>query len=470
MTAASESQTTTGRSSGLGWISLFRLSLFQACLGTLAVVFLGMFNRILITELAFPALLAGGGLAFEQLVSPARVLFGHISDTRPWFGRHRTPYIVLGAIGICVLASLSVPVSFAVRDAITSDLLWIKLAGVLGFCGLFAGYGLFTSLASTTYLALVIDRSTEEERPRCIAIIWAMLTVGIVVGAIVISVATRSMDGVTDPMALQPLLQTFMLRVSLAVLVLTLLACLGIERPLQRQGSKPIQDLVTLRDAWAVISSSRQILVFFAFLVLYTLGLFLQDPILESFAAEVFAMPISKTILLNAYWGSGTLVGLLFAGLWFTPRVGKLATAKIGCWLVVVSLGLLLLAGWLEAIQLLPPVMVLFGLAAGIGTNSALTLMLDLTLPAMAGTFVGIWGLAQALSRALGKIGGGGLLDLGRHLFPEAGPFSGFAMVFVVEILVMIGAALVLNQLSIRSFREATSKRLEAVLLAEIEG
>ena len=59
---------------GLRWPTLLRLSLFQACLGTLAVLFTGTFNRILITELAFPALLAGGGLGFEQLVSPARVL------------------------------------------------------------------------------------------------------------------------------------------------------------------------------------------------------------------------------------------------------------------------------------------------------------------------------------------------------------------------------------------------------------
>lgn len=470
MTAATTGPEALNPSQRLGWIDLMRLSLFQACLGTLAVVFTGMFNRILITELAFPALLAGGGLAFEQLVSPSRVLFGHLSDSRSWFGAHRTPYILLGAVGICLLAALSVPISFAVREAITSGSVALGTAGVLAFCGLFAAYGLCTSLASTSYLALVIDRSSEEERPRCIGIIWAMLTVGIVVGAIVISVATRSMDGIETPELLQPLLQSFMQRVALAVLLLTLLAILGMERRRSNTGETAMQDLVTLNDAWAVITSSRQILVFFGFLVLYTLGLFLQDPILESFAAEVFGMPISKTTLLNAYWGSGTLVGLLFAGLWFTPKVGKLATARIGCWLVVLSLALLLLTGWLEAMRFLPAVMVLFGLAAGIGTNSALTLMLDLTLPAMAGTFVGIWGLAQALSRALGKVGGGGLLDLGRRLFPDQGPFSGFALVFGVEIVVMIAAALVLNHLSVRQFRSATAQRLETVLLAEIEG
>ena len=60
-------------------LNLIRLSLFQGCLGCLAVIFAGMLNRVMISELAFPALLVGGGLAFEQLMAPSRVLFGNIS-------------------------------------------------------------------------------------------------------------------------------------------------------------------------------------------------------------------------------------------------------------------------------------------------------------------------------------------------------------------------------------------------------
>ena len=43
------------------------------------------------------------------------------------------------------------------------------------------------------------------------------------------------------------------------------------------------------------MTSSRQIVIIFGFLVLFTIGLFMQDPILESFGAEVFDMPVSKT-------------------------------------------------------------------------------------------------------------------------------------------------------------------------------
>ena len=188
-----------------------------------------------------------------------------------------------------------------------------------------------------------------------------------------------------------------------------------------------------MRQSWALIRSSRQIVIFFGFLLCFTLGLFLQDPILESYGAEVFGMPISKTTLLNAFWGTGTLVGLLIAGLWFTPTFGKLRSARTGCWMILASLLLLVAAGLIANTGTLLVVMVLFGLSAGIGTNSALSLMLDLTLPQLAGTFVGVWGLAQAMSRALGKVIGGGLLDLGRLVSGADQPLPAFAFVFVIE-------------------------------------
>jgi BCD family chlorophyll transporter-like MFS transporter len=222
-----------------------------------------------------------------------------------------------------------------------------------------------------------------------------------------------------------------------------------------------------------LITSSKQVLVFFSFLVLFTLGLFLQDPILESYGAEVFGMPIAATASLNAIWGVGTLLGLLSGGLWIVPRLGKFSAARLGCRLIVVTLALLLLVGATGRVPLLQGVMFLFGLAAGIATNSALVLMLDLTLPQAAGTFVGVWGLAQALSRALGKVFGGGLLDLGRSLqhqwfssIPSA--FPAYALVLGVEILVALAALLMLSRVNLQQFREDTGRSLSKVLALEL--
>jgi len=459
----------------LSLVAVLRLGLFQGCLGCLAVIFSGLLNRIMISELAFPGLLVGGALAFEQFVAPARVLFGQISDAHPLWGRHRLPYIWLGTLLFCGFAVVSVPLIFHV-----GRLLEAGDQGPLGFaiaalCGLFALYGLSVSLATTPYLALVIDRTSEAERPRAVGIIWCMLTVGIVIGAILIAISLKSLDGVTDPALLEPVLLQFMVRVAVVVMALTLLATWGMDTPQTTAVNGRDQrreDSITLRQAWALITSSRQVLVFFAFLICFTLGLFLQDPILESYGAQVFAMPIAATASLNAFWGVGTLVGLLLAGLWLVPRLGKLAAARLGTQLIAATLGLLLLCGFSGSASALKGVLLLFGLAAGIGTNSALVLMLDLTLPQAAGTFVGVWGLAQALSRALGKVIGGGLLDLGRWLQTMAGlgqdPFPAYGLVLLVEMAVALLALVLLARVNLRQFREDTGRTLSKVLALEL--
>ena len=42
-----------------GWISIARLGLIQACLGSMVVLTTSTFNRVMVVELALPALLPG---------------------------------------------------------------------------------------------------------------------------------------------------------------------------------------------------------------------------------------------------------------------------------------------------------------------------------------------------------------------------------------------------------------------------
>ena len=456
----------------LSAIQLARFSLFQGCLGCLAVIFAGMLNRIMITELAFPALLVGGGLAFEQLMAPSRVIFGNISDRWPLRGRKRTPYILIGAIGFCSIAVLIIPYIFFTEKILSEGNLVPIIFSSIGLCLLFAIYGLAISMATTPYLALVIDMTSEENRPKAVGVIWCMLTVGIVIGAIAISITTKGLDGVSQPEILQNALQGFIFKVSGIILLITVFACWGIEEKetahSNNLGNKSKKE-IGLKESWLIINSSPQILIFFTFLLFYTLGLFLQDPILESYGAEIFNLPISQTTLLNAYWGVGTLLGLLIGGLWITPKLGKMSTARMGCWLILSSLVLLIASGLNGNSDALFGVLLIFGLAAGIATNSALSLMLDLTLPEMAGTLVGVWGLAQALSRAMGKILGGGLLDLGRLLAGNDHPFIAFSFVFTLEILVTALAIFILGKVSIKRFKEETKVSMESLFMAELD-
>ena len=425
----------------------------------------------MLTELGFPGLLVGVALAFEQLVAPSRILFGQVSDAHPLAGRHRTPYIWIGAGLFCTMAVLLIPLIFRLHAALQAGSSWGIAMGVAALCGLTACYGLAVSLATTPYLALVIDSTTELERPRAVGLIWCLLTVGIVVGAIASSLCLRGIDGVTDPAVLEPVLLTFMTRVALVVFGLTLVATWGIESPGQRQKLSRAEDreeAITLGVAWRLITSSRQVLVFFCFLLAFTLAVFLQDPILESYGAEVFGLPIAATASLSAIWGIGTLLGLLLAGFWLVPRLGKFACARLGCQLILAALLLLTLVGFSAQPQALKVVLFLFGLATGIGTNATLVLMLELTLPEVAGTFVGVWGLAQAYSRAAGKVLGGGLLDLARSLGPADSPFFAYAAVFVVEAAIAVLALVLLNGVNLRQFREDTGRSLDRVLAMEL--
>ncbi len=430
-----------------------------------------MLNRVMLSELQFPGLLVGGALAFEQFMAPSRVLFGQISDAHPFAGRHRVPYIRLGSALFSALAVASIPLIFSLHGALASGSSSAIAAGVVALCGLFALYGLAISLASTPYLALVIDLTDEQERPRAVGLIWCMLTVGIVAGAIATALSLKGIDGVTDPALLQPVLLGFMAKVAAVVFLLTLVATHGMEAPVasgDRSSSADRDDALTLPQAWRLITSSRQVIVFFAFLLLFTLALFLQDPILESYGAEVFGMPIAATASLSATWGIGTLAGLLLAGFWIVPRLGKFASARLGCQLIMVSLLLLVLVGLTARVPLLQLVMLLFGIASGIGTNSTLCLMLDLTLPEAAGTFVGVWGLAQAISRALGKLLGGGLLDLARWIQPGDGVFLPFAAVLLIEVAIALAALVLLERINLRQFRADTGQILQRVLVAEL--
>ena len=371
------------------------------------------------------------------------------------------------------MAIISIPLIFMTERALSQGD-WMQItASVFSLCLLFSLYGLSVSLATTPYLALVIDQTTETERPKTVGIIWCMLTIGIVVGAIAISITTKNLDGVSDPSILQPALQKFMLWVGGIILSISFIACWGIEPKGKINQGLPKEnrtDQIGLKESWKLITSSKQIGIFFTFLILYTLGLFLQDPILESYGAEVFNLPISETTLLNAYWGVGTLIGLLVGGLWVTPKLGKLSTARLGCWMIIASLILLIGSGAIANSNSLFGVLMIFGLAAGLATNSALSLMLDLTLPQVAGTFVGVWGLAQALSRAMGKVLGGGLLDIGRAVTWNNSPLLAFSFVFSLEIIILILAILVLNKVNINKFKRETKTQIDSLMIAELDG
>jgi BCD family chlorophyll transporter-like MFS transporter len=193
----------------------------------------------------------------------------------------------------------------------------------------------------------------------------------------------------------------------------------------------------------------------------------MQDPILETYGAEVFNMQIGATASLNAFWGTGTLIGLSTAGFLIAPRIGKRNTAKLGCILVVFSLLWLILVGFTHNPAYLPIVLLFFGLVSGVLTTGAIALMLDLTAAETAGTFIGAWGLSQAFARGVATVIGGALLDLGKKLFTNL--VLAYGLVFVVQGIAMSLAVCFLSQVNVQEFRTNAKQAIASVLESELD-
>jgi MFS transporter, BCD family, chlorophyll transporter len=447
-----------------------RLGLFQMGLGMMSVMVFGVLNRVLIKELAVPSTIATVILALTLFVAPARIIFGQLSDTKPLFGYHRTGYVWLGAAGLVTNAWIAVQVMWqlgASLKAVGWALPTYGWAGLLGF--IFALYGLSVSMCSTPFATLLVDITDEDDRSRLVAVDWSMLIGGTIIGAITIGVLLKSLEINATIADVQVQINRLFLIIPAIVCILTLVATWGVEKKYSRftsrVGKTQGESHLSLGRALTILTASRQTQVFFTFLVVMTLGLFIQDPILETYGGEVFDLPVGKTAALNAFWGTGTLMGLSAAGFWFIPKMGKQKTARLGCMLVAASMLWVIVAGFTHNPVFLQLALLLFGICSGLVTTGAITLMLDLTVPETAGTFIGAWGLSQALAKGLATVFGGAALDIGKTIFPNVVLAYGF--VFSLQALAMIIAVKLLDRVNVREFQTTAKDAVKAVIAAD---
>jgi BCD family chlorophyll transporter-like MFS transporter len=314
-----------------------------------------------------------------------------------------------------------------------------------------------------------------------------MLMVGIVIGAIAVSKllpctgappSEVSIYANSDRLAqLQKAINSVFTIIPIAVVGLSFLATYGIEQKYSRYKLRVAQNNIlnattseenlSLGRALRVLTASKQTGLFFSFLLMMTIGIFMQDAIMEPFGGAVFGMSICATTQLNAAFGTGTLIGLSSSGFLIIPRLGKENSTKLGCYLVAASCTLLLISGLTQKIVVLQAALTLFGFASGITTSGALSLMLDLTAAETAGTFIGAWGLSQAIARGIATLSGGIVLDVGKKIFSNS-TFA-YSFVFVCEAAVMIIAVSLLSRVNVQEFRTDAKQAIAAVFSSEID-
>ena len=470
-------------------IQMFRIGLFQMGLGIMSLLIAGLLNRLMINELTIPATLAAGFIAMPLFVSPTRVWFGQTSDAKTIFGTHRSGYVWVGAVVFAIIAFLLTQVMWKLGLSVHEigwngvTYAWVGLLGAM-----FAIYGMAISFSSTPFAALLVDISDEEDRSKLVGIVWSMLMVGIVIGAIAVSrllpctgapTSEVSIYANSDRLAqLQNSINSVFIIIPIAVVGLSFFATYGVERKYSRyklrvaqnhilNGTTATEDKLSLGRALRVLTASKQTGLFFSFLLMMTIGIFMQDAIMEPFGGAVFGMSICATTQLNAAFGTGTLIGLSSSGFLIVPRLGKENSTKLGCYLVAASCALLLIAGFTQKTVVLQVALTLFGFASGITISGALSLMIDLTAAETAGTFIGAWGLSQAIARGIATLSGGIVLDVGKKIFSTA--IYAYSFVFVCEAAVMIIAASLLSLVNVQEFRSDAKQAITAVFSNELD-
>ena len=256
---------------------MFRLGLFQLGLGMMSLLTLAIINRIAIDELRVPALIATGAIAMKRFMSPARVFFGQLSDSKPIFGKHRSGYIWIGTVLFTSLSFLTVQVLWQLGLSLqTYGMTGTTYGWAALFTGCFMLYGLCVDASSIPFAALLVDISDEDHRSKLIGVVGSMLMLGTITGAVISSSLLSGPDtGVqaienleqVDILSLSYMVNRVFIVIPAMVLGLCFLATVGIEKKYSRyhQRSRVAQteERVTLSTALRVLTASRQTGVFF---------------------------------------------------------------------------------------------------------------------------------------------------------------------------------------------------------------
>jgi BCD family chlorophyll transporter-like MFS transporter len=428
---------------GLGWFGIARLGLVQAMLGSVVVLTTSTLNRIMVVELALPALLPGLLVALHYAVQLTRPRMGFGSDV----GGRRTPWIV-GGVAVLALGGAGAAAATALMG--TQRSAGIALAAIA-----YALVGLGVSAGGTSLLVLLAKRVDEPRRASAAAMVWVMMIVGFAVTA---GVSGHLLDPYTPARLI-----AVSLGVSLIAVLVASLAMVGIEGDGRSLPPKAAAAKTPFREVLAEVWAEPEARLFTIFVFVSMLAYSTQDLILEPFAGAVFAFTPGASTSLSGVQHGGTLAGMLMAALAGRRVAGiGLGSTKLwtvgGCIASALALFGLAAAGWLGPPWPLRANVFAMGVANGAFSIAAIGSMMNLASqgrPGREGVRMGLWGAAQAFGFAAGGLLGAAASDLARWWLGTLGPAYG--LVFFGEALMFIAAAVLAARIAMPARAPAPS-------------
>ncbi len=413
------------RTNGLSWLSIVRLGLVQTALGAVVVLTTSTLNRVMVVELALPAILPGALVGFHYAIQILRPRWGYGSD----MGGRRTPWIVGGMAVLCVGGALAAAATAVMASTVYGGTALAALAFLL--------IGVGVGAAGTSLLALLASHVVPERRAAAATIVWVMMIFGFILTA---GLAGHFLDPFS-PMRLVIVAAT----VSVFAFAVAVLAVVGVERRSGTAGqpteasAAETEAKPAFREAFREVWAEPQARHFTIFVFVSMLAYSAQDLILEPFAGIAFGMTPGQSTQLAGLQNSGVLVGMLMVALLATGIGGRwLGSLKgwtvFGCIASACSLFSLVIAGlfapdWPVRLSVLA-----LGFSNGVFAVAAIGSMMALAGQGQKqreGTRMGIWGAAQAVAFGSGGLIGAAGVDIVK-LFTGS-PVGAYMAVFAIE-------------------------------------
>ena len=420
----------------LSWLSIIRLGVVQMSLGAVVVLMTATLNRLMVVELALPAVLPGVLVGLHYGVQITRPNWGLRSD----MGGRRTPWIISGMaiLGIGgVLAAISIPI-------IDNSFLLGMLTSLIAYILIGIGVG----ASGTSLLALLATSTTPRRRAAAATITWLMMIAGIAITA-----------GATGVM-LDPYSHTLLIKIvtiiSAGALTLTIIAMWKVE--LYQSKSIPKQETSFIKGI-SEIWSEPKARNFAVFIFLSMTAYFMQELILEPYAGLVFGFTPGESTSLSGLQNGGVFLGMLCVGIVCTGL--NLGSLKIwivsGCVGSAVSLLGIALLGMGAPAQYLSIAVVCLGFFNGMFAVAAIGSMMSLAgqgRNSREGTRMGIWGAAQAIAAGFGGLLGAVSVDL-MKLVSET-EATAYGSVFLLEAAIfLVSATMAMKIMSERAISPA---------------
>ncbi|MFO1151800.1 MAG: BCD family MFS transporter [Alsobacter sp.] len=420
----------------LGWLGIARLGLVQTSLGAIVVIMTSTINRVMVVELALPALVPGALVGLHYAVQVLRPRWGFGSD----LGGRRTPWIIGG---MALLGAGATGAAAATALASVLPVLGIALAV---FCFLAIGIGV--GAAGTSLLALLATRVQPERRGAAAAIVWIMMIAGF---AICAPLAGHFLDPFTPARLVEVTATVSALAVALATLAVWGIEAAGPESPrpalsaaAARSGPPP-SFLAAVREVLADDRARRFAIFVFVSMLAYSA----QELVLEPFSGVVFGYTPGSSTKLSGVQHGGVLAGMIFVSVVTTLGSGRrIGTLRV--WTVLGCLGsalpLLALASAASFGPDFPlrPAVFSLGFFNGVFAVAAIGSMMGLAgagQRSREGTRLGVWGAAQAVAFGFGGFAGTVAVDVARRIFES--PAIAYGVVFTAEAgLFLVSAAL----------------------------